>query len=144
MKFHGATIGVIIVTLIALTSIGYINSLSNEYEGNVDFEELNMTEKRLLDTQERMDKTYGDLKNMTLDTEGLDIVNVPVTMIKTAWRGVLLAFGSWTTTVVIVEEMGSASFIKLPDYVIPAITALIIVVLVIIILGVIFKWKWED
>ena len=90
----------------------------------------------------------GDIYVTDFELEsGFDFISIPYKMIKIGWKVAKIMFGSWATTGAMIEETGtelSESGITLPDYLIPTIIAIIVIILVAIAIYTFFKWKMED
>jgi len=146
VKLHYVVISILIVSLISLGAINYVNDMKDAYGESVDLTGLNKTQARLEEQQASAMSLSDEITSFKLETV-VDFFNIPYKMIKIGWKAGKTMFGSWSTVGAMIEETGkgiSDNGIPLPEWLIPSIVAIFIMLLIALIIYGFFKWKFQD
>ena len=147
MKIHHLLIVILIASIMALATTTFVTDLGSNYARSADFSGLNKT----LNASKRMENLSGELRNEVdnfIPDDAGDILFIPYRFLRTAWAGVKLMFGSWSTVEIMTTELITTTSddvrIPIPSWVISTIVAMLVITLTAIIMYSLFKWKAED
>lgn len=146
MKLHELTIIVVLCSLVVLGAVGFVTDLGVEYGGEADFSGLNYTNASLSKMNGVADDLQEEIANFVPET-GTEVLLIPYTFLKVAWKSAKLMFLSWTTLGGIMGDLSTTTTengIPLPSYLLPALVSIVIFILAGIIIYSFFKWKFED
>lgn len=146
MKIHHLIIGIIITSMIVLGITTYVTDLGSSYGETADFTGLDNIKKKANETSVDMYNIAGNITSFQLEGP-IDVILIPYTMIKIAWRSARVFFNSWNVVGAIISDLETTlanSGVILPSWLIPSIIAIIVATLIAIVIYGFFKWKFSD
>lgn len=146
MKLQAVVISTLVVCMIILGGLGFISDVGDNYGKTADTDLWNNTNIRLNTQQDLAQDLSNEINSFKLDNV-VDFLAIPYKMIKIAWKLIKLLFNSWSIVVDIIidsSEISAGLGIPLPAWLIPTITAIILVMVASIVVYGLFKWRFES
>lgn len=146
MKLHNIVVSVLVVSMIILGAVDYVTDLGGNYGTTADLSGMDNTRARLEKQQNLSRDLNEDITSFKLENP-VDFFAIPYKMIKIGWKILKTVFGSWVTVETIAQEVTSNVTqlgIPIPDWLMPSLIAILVIILISIIAYGFFKWKFED
>lgn len=148
MKLHNLPIMLILLSIIVLSAVSYVTDLGTNYGVTADLDGLNATQERLNKTITDSEELKGAIDQVTLQDDDASAFLIPYYLIKVGWKMLKTMFGSWSTTMAMVNDASTTStgmgVNLLPAWIIGGIQAILIISLISILVYGFWKWKFEN
>lgn len=145
MKYHYIPIGILIVAGFISAGVSFVTSLGENYGAQADLSTINKTVERskaLHESAEDMRQKVEDVK-----LEGtLEDLTVPYKLIRVLWGVAMLMLDSVGTVEGAASDIStgfSVVGIPVPDWVLPTVVSIFVIMVVSAILYAVFKWEWR-
>ena len=135
-----------VVSMIILGNTMYLDSLSDKHEETIDYSGLNRTQARLDNMTDTTEKIESAFEEMTMREGITSIYLIPYDMIRLGWNSVKLVFGSLSLVGDIftdATEISAGTGIPAPDWLLPTIIAIVLLLFLFIMIYAFFKWRLE-